>query len=72
MSTGDTESEKFSWSDKDYVVIEPVDAVAIYQNPAGNIVIRQMGPMGEDDSIIVVPRSRLKDLITALQNELGE
>lgn len=59
---------EFSWTDKDSVVIEKVDAIAVYTNPRGDIVIRQEGNM-EDDSIIVVPQSRLNDLISALRRE---
>ena len=64
-----TESHEFNWSDKDRVVVEKVDAIAVYQNPDGDVVIRQQAPMGDDDSVIVVPKSRLDDLILALQNE---
>lgn len=60
----------FSWSDSQAVVVEQVDAIAVYPNPKGNIVIRQQGSMGEDDAVIIVPKSRLADLILALQNEL--
>jgi hypothetical protein len=66
----DSDSVEFSWRDDDSVVIERVDALAVYSNPSGNIVIRQQDAMGGDDAIIVIPRSRLKDLVLALQNEL--
>lgn len=64
-----TESNEFKWTDKDSVVVERVDAIAVYQNPNGEVVIRQQDPMGDDDSVIVVPKSRLNDLILALQSE---
>lgn len=64
-----TESNEFKWTDKDSVVVERVDAIAVYQNPNGEVVIRQQDPMDDDDSVIVVPKSRLNDLILALQNE---
>ena len=62
-------TNEFSWSDKESVVIEKVDAIAVYTSPRGDIVIRQEGNM-EDDSIIVVPQLRLNDLISALRREV--
>jgi hypothetical protein len=73
MSTPDTnESTEFSWEkNKADIAIDRVDAIAVYLNEAGNIVIRQEDPMDED-SFIVVPRSRVDDLIAALKREAGE
>lgn len=45
----------WDWSDKSDLVIEPVRAIAVYENQAGQIVIRQEGINGEQDSIIVFP-----------------
>lgn len=65
----DNGSVEFSWRDSDSVIIEKVDAVAVYTNPRGDVVIRQDGGM-DDDAIIVIPQSRLNELIIALQREL--
>lgn len=61
--------ENFSWIDCECVVVEPVDAIAVYTNLKGNIVIRQQSAMGDDDPIVVVPRSRVADIIAALKRE---
>jgi len=60
----------FSWKDTDSIVIERVEAIAVYSNPKGDTVIRQSDSMGENDAVIIIPKSRLKELIQALQNEL--
>jgi hypothetical protein len=69
MAIEDDDSVPFSWKDTQNIIIEHVDAVAVYSNPKGDIVIRQGNSMGEDDAVIIVPRSRAQDLIQALQNE---
>ncbi|CAB3846373.1 hypothetical protein LMG3482_01891 [Achromobacter deleyi] len=50
------------------VVIPQVDAVAVYTNPNGDLVIRQRQPLGEDDHVIIVPMSYAQSLILAIQN----
>lgn len=39
------------------IVIQKVDAIAVYTNEAGEIVIRQEGELGEEDSLILFPVS---------------
>ena len=65
-----SDSEEFSWNDES-VIIEQVDAVAAYTNPKGDLVIRQQGYMGENDSVIVIPRSRVAELVSAISREAG-
>jgi len=64
----ETAMSEFNWLDKSAIAIERVDAVAVYQNEYGNIVIRQQS-YDDDDAVIIIPRSRLDDLILALKNE---
>ena len=69
------DSEQFDWSKSDAVVIRPVEAVAVYTNTVGNVVIRQQGadlsqPYGGEDTFIVIPRDRVSDVIKALQEEI--
>ncbi|HJV74075.1 MAG TPA: hypothetical protein VJ654_07640 [Noviherbaspirillum sp.] len=71
MTTED-DSVPFSWKDTESVVIERVEATAVYTNPKGDIVIRQEDTMGGDDAVIIVPRSRVTELILALQNVLED
>lgn len=55
---------------KESTVFPTVSAVAVYTNPAGDIVIRQEGHMGEDDSVIVIPRIHAGAVINAMQAEI--
>lgn len=49
------EVDDFKWGETP-AVIPRVDAVAVYENTDGDIVIRQQNQMGDDDEIIVIPR----------------
>ncbi len=68
-----TDSEStFEWLESPSVVIKPVDAIAVYANAQGDIVIRQKSSKGifrEEDSVVVVPRDRLDAIIIALERE---
>ena len=70
------DGNKFEWSDVDAVVVPSIRAIAVYTNPSGEIVIRQEGDgeylFGGQDPFIVIPRDRVKDLIAALEREMGE
>ncbi|MGV3727750.1 hypothetical protein [Hydrogenophaga sp.] len=59
----------FDWysdADKESVVVPSVQAVAVYINPHGDVVIRQQDPMGDEDSVIVIPRSNAKTIAKAI------
>lgn len=65
----------FKWHGEDAdesMVIRPVRAVAVYSNPAGDVVIRQEGYMGEDDDIVIVPRQHIDALVQAIMAEMDE
>ncbi len=67
----DSEST-FEWTASPSVVLEAVEALAVYSNAKGDIVIRQKSSKGifrEEDSIVVVPRDRLEVVIAALERE---
>ena len=71
MQVNDSEST-FEWLESSSVVIKPVDAIAVYANAQGDIVIRQKSSKGifrEEDSIVVVPRDRLDAVLAALERE---
>ena len=62
---------------KECTVIRPVRAIAVYTNPAGDLVIRQEGepditePYGKvEDHFVVVPKDRVESIIAAIQKEL--
>lgn len=64
--------DEFVWTpDESAVVFKTVQAVAVYKNPYGDIVIRQQaGPLDDDDAVIVIPRDRVPALASALKTEL--
>lgn len=68
-------SDKFDWSgvDDEELVVESVQAVAVYLNPRNNIVIRQQaGMMGEEDNFIVLPVGAAERLIAKLTTLIEE
>ncbi|NOR62427.1 MAG: hypothetical protein GQ535_08050 [Rhodobacteraceae bacterium] len=59
----------FEWDDvKDSTIIESVGAIAVYENPNGDVVVRQKGiDYGMDeDSVVIVPVRYLDALIKKL------
>jgi hypothetical protein len=65
------EEEEFKWDDDETVVIKPVQAIAVYRNRFGHVVIRQeRASFQEDDPYVVVPESELRRLIEALNKQL--
>jgi hypothetical protein len=59
--------DDFSWSDDALVVVKRVDAIAVYRNPQGDIVIRQESRTGNDDNIVVVPGQYAYTLVESIQ-----
>lgn len=51
-------------------VIPRVNALAVYSNENGDVVIRQQGSMGEDDNIIIFPASHADAVILAIKLEV--
>lgn len=65
------EGEEFSWAEaqkEGAVVVRSVDAIAVYRNPHGDVVIRQESSMGDEDDLVIIPQSYIEALITALRN----
>lgn len=60
----------WDWKLNESVVVESVQALAVYTNTGGSIVIRQQDSMGEDDDVVIVPRQHVSALIKALKAEL--
>jgi hypothetical protein len=68
-------SNDWKWHGEDAmesIVVKPVQAVAVYTNPHGEIVIRQQDTMGEDDSVIVIPKSAVNALVKAIRAEAAK
>jgi len=66
--------DDFDWIEaRDSIVIKEVSAIAVYQNPNGDVVIRQKcGPNDECDSFVVLPKSEITKLITAVKRREKE
>jgi hypothetical protein len=63
-------SEKFDWyatGDNQEIVFPSVQAVAVYRNPAGDVVIRQQGELHEEDSFIIIPAGQVDKVISAMK-----
>ena len=66
-------SEKWDWNDEDgkeSTVVQSVQAVAVYTNVRGEIVIRQEGARGEDDSLVIFPITYAKSVVEAIMVQL--
>ena len=62
-------AEQFDWSDKRSIVIPRVDAIAVYTNSEGDIIIRQQHAHSSVDSVIRVPARSAHSVIEGLQRE---
>jgi hypothetical protein len=62
--------DDFSWSDDAVVVVKRVDAIAVYRNPQGDIVIRQERRTGNEDNIVIVPGQYAYTLVESIQRLL--
>ncbi len=63
---------EFDWArDSIDIVFETCRAVAIYRNPAGDLVIRQRADWNEEaDPTIIIPRDRAELFLLAVRNEV--
>ena len=60
----------FSWSDPRSIVVKRVDAIAVYKNNDGDLVIRQENPTGQEDRMVVVPAQYAYTVLEAMQQQL--
>ena len=61
--------DKWNWADQESVVIQSVQATAVYTNPKGDIVIRQESALGGDDQYVVIPRKMAEFIAKAIRAE---
>ena len=62
--------ENFDWLTDGSVVVKRCHAVAVYSNPAGNIVIRMQGAdYGDEDSFVVIPFAHIGEVVSRIQQE---
>ena len=67
--------DEFDWSDvESETLFQSVGAVAVYENPHGDIVIRQQAVgYGDEDKYVVVPVKYLDTIIAKLEQvRLGQ
>ena len=67
-TSGETSrGEEFTWVDEDRrsIVVPEQLAIAVYENPAGNVVIRQQGSYPDEDVFIIVVPFNIRALVTA-------
>ncbi len=63
-------ADDFDWNDYESgdIVVQSVQAVAVYANPRGNIVIRQERDYAdESDSFVFVPLDRIEAVIERMR-----
>ncbi|MRW85845.1 hypothetical protein GJ698_17350 [Pseudoduganella sp. FT26W] len=61
-----------STSARESLVLPRVDALAIYANSNGEIVLRQQGMDGHDDSIVIIPKAQAQVVINAIADMLAD
>jgi hypothetical protein len=65
----------FNWhgeDEKEDIIIPRVDAIAVYTNSNGDVVIRQQDSMGDEDSIVIIPRLHVQTVIAAINHQLND
>lgn len=66
-------TEDFSWRDTDSVVVRQQDAIAVYSNPDGDLVIRRRRSWDEEDDVwIVLAQTQIRTVIDAMEKVLKE
>lgn len=67
------DTEDFSWRDAGAGVVRQQDAIAVYSNPDGDLVIRRRRASDEDDDVwIVVTQTQIRTVIDAMERVLKE
>jgi hypothetical protein len=63
----------FDWTDNKAVAVNQQDAIAVYANENGEVVIRRQKDWNEDDdSIIVVAPAYVRQLVEAIERTFKE
>jgi hypothetical protein len=60
--------DDFDWSTDDSVVVKPRNGVAIYENRAGDVVVRTQRPNGDEDDFAFITPEGLPAVIKALKD----
>ncbi len=59
-------SGDFDWTDKESITIGEQLAIAVFENPSGDIVIRQQDWYGDEDDWVIVAKRNVPALCRAL------
>ncbi len=63
----------FDWNDQDGIAVNQQDAIAVYANDKGDLVLRRQKDWNEEeDSIIVVAPAYVRQLIEAMERTFKE
>jgi hypothetical protein len=63
----------FSWNDTEALVVRQQDAIAVYANPAGDLVIRRRQAWDENEDVwILISQSQVQTVVEAMQRVLKE
>ena len=67
-------ADKFSWDEiEDDLVLKEQLAIAVYENPKGDTVVRQAADRTRDeDNVIIINRNNLAVFVGALQRHLED
>ena len=65
-----SEADRFDWSTQDAVVVRRVDAIAVYKNKEGDIVIRQERATMEVDAVVTIPIQHAYSIIEAVTRQV--
>lgn len=55
---------------KESTVVPAVQAIAVYTNNNGDVVLRQQDSMGGEDSLIIVPQSYARTIAQSILSQL--
>jgi hypothetical protein len=67
------DSADFSWRETDAVVVRQQEAIAVYCNPDGDLVIRRRQAWDENEDVwIVVAQTQIRTVIDAMEKVLKE
>lgn len=61
----------WSWDKEDaksHVIVPKSEAVAVYLNNSDQLIIRQQGELGEEDSMVIIPVGYTETLINAIRS----
>jgi hypothetical protein len=64
------EYDEFDWADPKWIAVKRVNAIAVYKNEDGDIVIRQERAMVQVDAVVTIPPQHAYSVIEAIQRQL--